>query len=39
VDEAKISEIGTQEYLRGLSGLDKVGITAKCLEILESISV
>ena len=36
VDEAKISETGTQEYLRGLSGLDKVGITAKCLEILES---
>ncbi len=36
VDEAKISEIGTQEYLRGLSGLDKVGITAKCLEILEA---
>ena len=36
VNESKISEIGTQEYLRGLSGLDKVGITAKCLEILES---
>ena len=36
VDESKISEIGTQEYLRGLSGLDKDGITAKCLEILES---
>ena len=36
VDEAKISETGTQEYLRGLSGLDKVGVTAKCLEILES---
>ena len=36
VDEAKISETGTQEYLRGLSGLDKAGITEKCLEILES---
>jgi transketolase len=36
VDESKISEIGTQEYLRGLSGLDKAGITEKCLEILES---
>jgi transketolase len=36
VDEAKISETGTQEYLRGLSGLDKAGITAKCLELLES---
>ena len=39
VDESKISEIGTQEYLRGLSGLDKVGITKKCLEILQSESV
>ena len=36
VDEAKISETGTQEYLRGLSGLDKAGITEKCLELLES---
>jgi transketolase len=36
VDEAKISETGTQEYLRGLSGLDKLGITKKCLEILQS---
>ena len=36
VEEAKISETGTQEYLRGLSGLDKAGITEKCLAILES---
>ena len=39
VDESKISEIGTQEYLRGLSGLDKAGITKKCLEILQAKSV
>lgn len=36
VAEDKISEIGTQEYLRGLSGLDKAGITRKCLEIVKS---
>ena len=29
VNESKISEIGTQEYLRGLSGLDKDGIAKK----------
>jgi len=39
VDESKISEIGTQEYLRGLSGLDKAGITKKCLEVMQSESV
>ena len=39
VTEDKISEIGAQEYLRGLSGLDKAGITKKCLEILQSQSV
>lgn len=39
VDEDKISEIGTQEYLRGLSGLDKAGIAKKCIEILQSESV
>jgi deoxyxylulose-5-phosphate synthase len=38
VNESKISEIGTQEYLRGLSGLDKDGIAKKCLEILQSES-
>lgn len=36
INESKISEIGTQEYLRGLSGLDKDGIGKKCLEILQS---
>jgi len=39
VAEDKISEIGTQEYLRGLSGLDNAGITKKCLEIMQSESV
>ena len=39
VNESNISEIGTQEYLRGLSGLDKDGIAKKCLEILQSKSV
>jgi len=38
VKESMISEIGTQEFLRGLSGLDKAGITAKCLEILGAAS-
>jgi len=38
VAEDKISEIGTQEYLRGLSGLDKAGIEKKCLEIMQSES-
>ena len=38
INESKISEIGTQEYLRGLSGLDKDGIANKCLEILQSES-
>jgi len=39
VAESKISEIGTQEYLRGLSGLDNAGITKKCLAIMQSKSV
>ena len=38
VSESAISEIGTQEFLRGLSGLDKTGIQAKCLEILKASS-
>lgn len=32
--EGFISETGSQEYLRGLSNLDRKGIKAKCLEIL-----
>jgi transketolase len=36
VDQGQIGEIGTQEYLRGLSGLDKLGIGNKCLEILQA---
>ena len=36
VTEDKISEIGTQDYLRGLSGLDMAGITKKCIEIIQS---
>jgi transketolase len=36
VKENMISEIGNQEFLRGLSGLDKAGIKSKCLEILNS---
>lgn len=34
--ESKISEIGTQEFLRGLSSLDVAGIKAKCLEMLNA---
>jgi transketolase len=36
VKESMISEIGTQEFLRGLSGLDVSGIKAKCLEMLSA---
>jgi transketolase len=33
--EKNISEIGTQEYLRGLSNLDQKGIRSRCLELLK----
>ncbi len=32
--ESCISETGSQDYLRGLSNLDQIGIKTKCLEIL-----
>ena len=35
VIEENISEIGTQEYLRALSNLDKAGIRTRCLELLK----
>lgn len=37
VQEDQISHIGTQNYLRGLSGIDLQGITDHCLKILENV--
>jgi transketolase len=36
VKESQISQTGSQEYLRGLSGLDKPGITKTYLELISS---
>jgi transketolase len=36
VKESQISQTGSQEYLRGLSGLDKPGLTKTFLELISS---
>ena len=36
VKESQISQTGSQEYLRGLSGLDKAGLTKTYLELINS---